>query len=93
MKKIGDFVRSYKNASVVFKASIWFMAVTIIDKGISVLTQPVINRLLTVDEVGICGVYTSWYSIFSIFAINTKPYTLGNLLFLSKNKNGLLTFI
>lgn len=68
MKKIGDFVRSYKNASVVFKASIWFMAVTIIDKGISVLTQPVINRLLTVDEVGICGVYTSWYSIFSIFA-------------------------
>ena len=68
MKVISDFIRSYKNAGVVFKASIWFMAVTIIDKGISVITQPIINRLLSVDEVGVCGVYTSWYSIFGIFA-------------------------
>lgn len=66
--RISDFIRSYKNASVVFKAGIWFMAVTIIDKGISVLTQPFINRLLTVDEVGVCGIYTSWCTIFSIFA-------------------------
>ena len=33
------------------------------------------------------------YSNFSIFDINTKSYPAGNLLFWSKNKKGLFTFI
>ena len=58
----------YKGLSLVAKASIWFICVTIIDKAIAVLTQPVINRILSVDEVGIYSNYNSWYAVFSVLA-------------------------
>lgn len=66
--KLKKIIELYKNTNLIAKASIWFLAVTIIDKGIAVITQPIINRILSVDEVGIYGVYSSWYSIFSVLA-------------------------
>ena len=61
-------LKKYSNLSIVVKASIWFAAVTIIDKAISLLTQPFVNRILTTEQVGVYGVYTSWYSVISIIA-------------------------
>lgn len=61
-----NFIKNYKKLNVVIKASIWFTLVNIIDKGIAVLTQPFINRILSTEEVGTYGVYSSWYSIISI---------------------------
>lgn len=58
----------YNNLELFAKASIWFLFVTVIDKAIAVITQPVINRILSVDEVGIYNVYNSWYAIFSVIA-------------------------
>ena len=51
------FINKYKDSSIVVRASFWFLLVTIIDKGISIITQPIINRILSVEEVGIFGVY------------------------------------
>ncbi len=65
---IKALIDKYKNSSVIFKASLWFVFVTVINNGVSVLTQPFINRILTVEEVGVYGVYHTWQSIFSIIA-------------------------
>ncbi len=62
------FFNKYRESSVVFRAGIWFLLVTVIDKGIAVLTQPFINRILSVEQVGVFGVYNSWHSIFSVLA-------------------------
>ncbi|MCR4660824.1 MAG: oligosaccharide flippase family protein [Clostridia bacterium] len=65
---ISKFIQKYKNSNVIFKASVWFVLVTIIDNAISVLTQPFVNRILTVDQVGIYNVYNTWATIFRIIA-------------------------
>lgn len=68
MKILRKLLKIYRNSSLTVRAGIWFLLVTIIDKGIAVLTQPIINRILTIEEVGVFGVYTSWKSIFSVVA-------------------------
>ncbi len=62
------FITKYKESNLVFRAGIWFLCVTVIDKGIAVITQPFINRILSVAEVGVYGVYSSYSSIFSVLA-------------------------
>lgn len=61
-------IQKYKDSDVVFKASIWFVLVTVINNATSFLTQPIVNRILTVEEVGVYGVYLTWNSILSILS-------------------------
>ena len=68
MNKIKLFLEKYKTSSIVFKASIWFILVTIIDNCISLLTQPFVNRIMSVEEVGVYNVYNTWATIFRIIA-------------------------
>ena len=63
-----SLIDKYRNSSVIFRASVWFVLVTVINNGVSVLTQPLINRILTVEQVGVYGVYHTWQSILSIIA-------------------------
>lgn len=58
----------YRSTDVVFRATVWFTAVTILSRGVSLLTQPIINRILSVDENGVCGVYSTWQSVFAVVA-------------------------
>lgn len=58
----------YSNLNIIAKASLWFVAVSIFDKGIAVFTQPIIYRILTVEENGLFGVYSSWNSVISVLA-------------------------
>ena len=66
--KIRKLIGSYRSADVMMKATVWFTAVTLMNRGVSLLTQPLVNRLLSVEEVGLVSVYTTWSSIFSILA-------------------------
>ena len=61
-----DLKRKYDLLNTPFKATIWYVGVTVIDNAVSVFTQPFVNRILSVEEVGTCGVFTSWYSIINI---------------------------
>ena len=61
-------LKKYKDSDVVFKASIWFVLVTVINNATSLLTQPIVNRILSVEDVGVYGVYLTWNSILSILA-------------------------
>lgn len=54
--------------NILAKASLWFVLLTVFDKAVSLITQPFINRILSVEEVGLFGVYQSWYSIFAVLA-------------------------
>ena len=46
--------------SVQVKASMAFMIVNFMQKGISFLTAPIFTRLLTTEEYGVITIYLSW---------------------------------
>ena len=83
---IKKLIRKYKDSDVVFKASIWFVLVTVINNATSLLTQPFINRILSVEEVGVYGVYLTWNSIFSILATFNLCYGVLEVL-ITKNRD------
>jgi O-antigen/teichoic acid export membrane protein len=68
-----------------FKASIWFVLVTVINNATSLLTQPFVNRILSVEEVGVYGVYLTWNSILSILATFNLCFGVLEVL-ITKNK-------
>ena len=68
MIKVSEIKRKYTLLNTPFKAAIWYIGVTVIDKAVAVITQPFINRILSVEEVGTYGTFTSWHSIFNIVA-------------------------
>ncbi len=78
--------KKYKDSDVVFRASIWFVLVTVINNATSLLTQPFINRILTVEEVGVYGVYLTWNSILSILATFNLCYGVLEVL-ITKHKD------
>ncbi len=68
MSRLTTFIKKYKNADVIFKATIWFVLVTVVDNCISIITQPFVNRILTVEDVGVYHVFTTWTGFLRIVA-------------------------
>jgi O-antigen/teichoic acid export membrane protein len=66
--KLESLLDKYKNGSLFFKASIWFVILSFFNHGASVLTQPFVNRILSVDEVGVYHIYNTWHNLLSIIA-------------------------
>lgn len=62
-------IRAFLQMSVQVRASMAFMAVNFMQKGISFLTAPVFTRLLTTEEYGRITVYSSWLDVIGIFAM------------------------
>lgn len=62
-------INSFNQMSVQVKASMAFMAVNFMQKGISFLTSPIFTRLLTTHEYGIISIYSSWLDVIGIFAM------------------------
>ena len=60
--------KRYRELPDPVKASMWFMAASIVSKGISMFTTPIFTRLLTTEQYGIYSIYQSWYSIIAVFA-------------------------
>lgn len=59
-------LKKYKGFPVQLKASLWFLMCSFLQKGISVITTPIFTRLLSSDEYGAFGAFSSWNSIISI---------------------------
>ena len=55
------------NLTVPARASVWYSAVAILEKGASLIFTPIFTRLLTAREYGIYSLYTSWMGIFTVF--------------------------
>ena len=63
-----SLIKKYRQSDVMFRASIWFICVTILNNGVSVITQPFLNRILSVEQIGTYGVYATWLSVFRVVA-------------------------
>ena len=57
----------YKQLPVPVKASIWFMACSVLQKGMSFITTPIFTRVMTTEQFGEFTMYTSWSGIVAIF--------------------------
>ncbi len=68
MKNVVDLVEKYRRSSKIFKASIWFVGASIFNNCVSIITQPIINRILSVEEIGLYNVFNTWHSLFLILA-------------------------
>lgn len=75
MKKL---LNTYKNMSLVAKASIWFVFCSLMQKGISTITVPIFTRLMTTEEYGTYNVYLSWFNILTIFTSLNLYYGVFN---------------
>lgn len=60
-------IEKYKKTPVTIRASLWFAACSILQRGISLITTPIFTRLISTEEYGIYTMYMSWLEIFSIF--------------------------
>lgn len=57
------------------RATFWFFACLVLQRGISVITAPVFTRLLTTEEYGRYNVFNSWLNF--IFVVATLSLTNG----------------
>ncbi len=81
---------TFEQMSVQVKASMAFMAVNFMQKGISFLTAPIFTRLLTTQEYGVITIYSSWLDvigIFAMFGLYNNVYCRGILEFKEDKKN------
>ena len=82
MNRILEFpknaLQKYRNSSPVFKATVWFMLCSIIQKAISLITVPVFTRMLSQEQYGQYAVYNSWQQIFAMICTLRLEYSVFN---------------
>lgn len=66
-----QFIQRYKNLPVTAKASFWFLFCNIAQKAASMLTIPIITRMLTTDEYGTYSVFISYSNILIVLGTLT----------------------
>ena len=62
----GSLISKYKGLSVQAKSAIWFVACSLLQKGISFITVPIFTRIMTPVEYGDNSLYLSWLQIMTI---------------------------
>lgn len=60
-------VGKYKSLPVQVRASFWFLICSFLQKGIQVISTPIVTRILTTSEYGQYSVFDSWLKILTIF--------------------------
>ena len=71
------------------KASIVYLMVSILQKGMAFLTSPLYTRLLTTEEYGQVTVYLSWQQLFGIvamFCLSAGVFDVGMLEYKTKRE-------
>jgi len=71
------------------KATIWFFVCSVLQRGIAVITTPIITRLLSTADYGQYDVFHSWLSIITVIAtlqLSAGVYTMGIVKFSGEEK-------
>ena len=68
MNKVQKLFQNYYRMPVQVKASMWYAACNVLQKGMSFVTVPIYIRMLTVSEYGRYVTFLSWKDIVMIFA-------------------------
>ena len=58
-------IKKYQDMPLPVKASMWFLACSFFQKGLSTVTTPIFTRIMANVEYGQFGVFNSWMSIIS----------------------------
>lgn len=64
----------YRNLSPSLKAGFWFTVCNFLQKGVSFITVPIFTRIMSKSDYGVYSVYTSWYSLLTIFLTLNLSY-------------------
>lgn len=83
----------YKTLSLPMKATIWFVICQILQKGINILTMPIMTRLLPAIEYGRASIFMSWENIFLIFITVSSNHSMFLLCSKTDNKEKVLSKI
>lgn len=67
MSFLKKYLDKYRKMSVVVKASLWFVACSVLQKSISFITTPIFARIMTVEQYGYFNTYLSWLQIVAVF--------------------------
>lgn len=67
-KIISNSIKKYNNIPLPVKASLWFLAMGVLQKGIAFISTPIFTRLMNPSEFGEYNVFISWLNIIMIFA-------------------------
>lgn len=62
---MNKLIEKYQDMPLPVKASMWFLACSFFQKGLSTVTTPIFTRIMTNAEYGQFGVFNSWMSIIS----------------------------
>lgn len=65
---IDNLIQKYNDMSEPVKMAFWFLICSFLQKGIGMIATPIFTRVMTESEFGRFSVYSSWYSIISVFA-------------------------
>ena len=79
----------FRNMPLAAKASIVYLMVSILQKGMAFLTSPLYTRLLTTEEFGQVTVYLSWQQLFGIvamFCLSAGVFDVGMLEYKTKRE-------
>ncbi len=68
----------YNQAAPTVKASLWFVACSAIQKGISFITVPIFTSIMPQEEYGYFSLFQSWFSVILIFATLNLHYQVYN---------------
>ena len=49
------------------KASMWYLACSVLQKAIGFLTTPIFTRVMGTSDFGVVSMYNSWEAIFTVF--------------------------
>lgn len=66
-KLIKNVFNKYKSIPIPARASLWFVAATMLQKSISFITVPIFTRLMPTVEYGLYSTYISWHSVLTVF--------------------------
>lgn len=86
---INKLKTKYNSLSVQVRATFWFFACSVLQRGISTITTPIFTRLLSTSEYGQFGVFNSWLTIVQIivtFELTAGVYTMGIVKFKEEEK-------
>ena len=61
-----NFIKNFEELDLVAKASMVYILIGFIQKGISLISGPIFTRLLSKEEYGILSAYNSWYELIGV---------------------------
>ncbi len=66
----------YNSISTARKSALWYAFMTVLQKGIQIITIPIFTRILSEELFGLTTVYQSWFSLMSIvMVLDVDKYT------------------